>query len=313
MDTMILVTGATGNLGRQIVSQLLAAGHPVRALTRDPGTAGLPDGVDVVGGDLTEPDTLAGALSGVESVFLLWPAWTTDAVPAVLDAIATHARRIVYLSAAVVRDDRDPAANGFWGEIERLIERTGLAWTFLRAGGFATNTLGWADQIRADGVVHWSYGAAARSLIHERDLAAVAVRALTEDKHAGAKYVLTGPAAVTQADQVRIIGEVVGRATRWAELPRAVARQQLLAMWDDPGFVDGALDHWASLVTKPEQVTNTVEAVTGTPARTFREWAADHIEDFRPSDAAGDVEGFAGDVAVGGGAEKQDGVGDVVR
>jgi uncharacterized protein YbjT (DUF2867 family) len=180
-----------------------------------------------------------------------------------------------------VRDDREPRANGVWGEVEHAIEQSGLAWTFLRAGGFATNTLGWADQIRDEGVVRWPYGRAARSLIHERDIAAVAVRALTEDGHVGAKYVLTGPEAVTQAEQVRIIGEVIGRAVGWEELSPETARQQLLAAWGDPGFVDGALGYWATLVSEPERVTRTVEEVTGVRARTFQEWAIDHADDFR--------------------------------
>jgi uncharacterized protein YbjT (DUF2867 family) len=277
----ILVTGATGNVGRQVVSQLRATGVAVRALVRNPATTNLPDGVEVARGDLTDPGTLDTALDGVESVFLLWPLLTAEAAPAALDVVAKHARRVVYLSSASVHDDRDPRTNGFWGEIEYLIEQSGPAWTFLRAGGFATNTLEWADQIRAEGVVRWPYGRAARSLIHERDIAAVAVRALTRDGHVAAKYVLTGPEAVTQAEQVRIIGEVIGRPVRWEELSPEVARQQLLGAWGDPGFVDGALGYWATLVTEPEQVTRTVEEVTGVRARTFREWAIDHADDFR--------------------------------
>jgi uncharacterized protein YbjT (DUF2867 family) len=277
----ILVTGATGNVGRHVVTQLRDAGAAIRALVRNPGAADVPDGVEVVRGDLTDPGTLGAAVDGVECVFLLWPLTTAEHASASLNAVAKHARRIVYLSAMSVRDDREPRANGFWGEIEHAVEQSGLEWTFLRAGGFAANTLGWADQIRAKGVVRWPYGRAARSLIHERDIAAVAVRALTEDRHVGAKYVLTGPEAVTQAEQVRIIGEVIGRAVGWEELSPETARQQLLAAWGDPGFVDGALGYWATLVSEPERVTRTVEEVTGVRARTFQEWAIDHADDFR--------------------------------
>jgi uncharacterized protein YbjT (DUF2867 family) len=278
---VVLVTGATGNVGRQVVSQLLAAGEAVRAVTRDPASARLPGGTEVVRADLSDPQTLKGHLDGVEAVFLIWPFFTVGAAPAVVDMLATHVRRVVYLSAMSVRDDREPQANGIWGAIEQLIQQSGLAWTFLRAGGFAANTLAWAEQIRTEGVVSWPYGEAGRSLIHERDIAAVAVRALAEDGHASAKYVLTGPEAVSQADQVRTIGEAIGRPVRWEEASPAVARQQLLAAWGNPGFVDGALGYWATLVAKPEPVTRTVEAVTGSPARTFREWASDHAGDFR--------------------------------
>jgi uncharacterized protein YbjT (DUF2867 family) len=207
----ILVTGATGHIGHHVVAQLHGMGAAVRALVRNPGAANLPGGVEVARGDLTDPNTLDSALDGVESVFLLWPFFSAEAAPAVLDVIAKQAYRVVYVSSMSVQDDRDPHGNGIWGEIEQVIGHSGVAWTFLRAGGLATNTLGWADQIRTEGVVRWPYGAAARSLVHERDIAAVAVRALTEDGHVGAKYVLTGPEAVTQAEQVRIIGEVIGR------------------------------------------------------------------------------------------------------
>jgi uncharacterized protein YbjT (DUF2867 family) len=282
-----LVTGATGHVGRVLVSLLRDGGLPVRALARHPDTADLPDGVDVVRGDLSDPATLDAALTGVASVFLLWPFLTAEGAPAVVDAIARHARHVVYLSAMSVSDDREPAGNGFWGEVEHLLERSGVEWTFLRAGGFATNTLGWADQIRTEGVVRWPYGAAARSLIHERDIAAVAARALTGAGHAGAKYVLTGPAAITQAEQARVIGEVTGHPVRWEELPPERARRQLLDMFGDPDFVDGGLAYWAGLVDRPEPVTDTVREVTGEPARTFRQWAVDHRDEFRPRSTVG--------------------------
>ncbi|AVT28891.1 nucleoside-diphosphate sugar epimerase [Plantactinospora sp. BC1] len=278
----VLVIGATGNVGRHVVSGLLAAGVGVRALVRDPDRADLPDGATPVRGNLADPAGLARAAAGVDGVFLLWPFFSTELAPAVVDAVTAPGRHVVYLSAMNVRDDQDPARNGFWGEVERLVEMSGSTWTFLRAGGFATNTLGWAEQIRATGTVRWVYGEAARSLIHERDIAAVAVRALTERGHAGRKYVLTGPEPVTQAEQARLIGEAIGRPVHWVEIPVEQARRELLAAWGDGDQVDGALAYWAGLVSEAEPVTRTVQQVTGVPARTFREWAADHADDFRP-------------------------------
>jgi uncharacterized protein YbjT (DUF2867 family) len=137
--------------------------------------------------------------------------------------------------------------------------------------------------IRRDGAVRWPYGAAARSLIHERDIADVAVRALTTDDLLGRRLELTGPATVTQAEQVRLIGEAIGRDVRWIELPSGLARAHLLAEWGDEAFADAALSYWASLVEHPERVTDTVERITGRPARTFRDWARDHAADFRPT------------------------------
>jgi len=268
---MILVTGATGNVGRHVVDGLVAAGSDVRALTRTPARARLPDGVDAVRGDLLEPGSLD--LDGVDRVFLVWPGPSAAGIAAAVDAITKQARRVVYLSAM-------SAENGFWGEVEDAIERSGVDWTFLRPGGFATNTLGWAESIRTYGEVRWPYGEAARSLIHACDIADVAVQALTEDGHVGRRYVLTGPAAVTQAEQARLIGEAIGRDLRWVELPPEIARQQLLEAWGDEAFVDGALSYWASLIGNPELVTDSVRRVTGHPARSFARWARDHAEDF---------------------------------
>ncbi len=283
---MIVVTGATGTVGRQAVMQLSERGVPVRAVTRDPGSAGLPAGVEVVRGDLADPASLDPHLAGADSVFLVWPFTSPERAAGqgarVVQVLARHVPRIVYLSAQAAAG----RPGSFWATIERLIERSGAAWTFLRPTGFAANTLMWADQIRSRGVVRWPYGAAARSLIHERDIAAVAVAALTDGRHAGQKYLLTGPEAITQAGQARLIGEAIGHPVHWEELAPEQARQQLLAAWGDPAFVDSALATWARLVTEPEPVTRTVEQVTGVPARTFRQWASDHISDFRPPSVA---------------------------
>ena len=282
---VILVTGATGTVGGQVVTQLSERSAHVRAVTRDPASARMPAGVAVVKADLADPASLEQHLAGVDAVFLVWPFTEPERAaglgPRVVEALARHVSRIVYLSAEAAAGRPDSS----WARMERLIEGSGVLFTFLRPTGFASNTLMWADQIRGDGVVRWPYGAAARSLIHERDIAAVAVRALTEDGHAGRRYLLTGPEVITQAEQVRVIGEVTGRPAIWQELPPQEARAQLLTAWGDPGFVDGALETWARLVLEPEPVTRTVEEVTGTPARTFRQWATDHASDFRPASA----------------------------
>lgn len=279
---MIVVTGATGTVGRQVVARLREQGRPVRAVVRNPGSARLPADVEVVPGDLSDPASLTPHLAGAEALFLVWP-FTSPEQAAGLGAqtvrlIARQVQRLVYLSALAA----DGRPDSFWGTIEGLIEKSGIAWTFLRPTGFAVNTLMWADQIRAGGVVRWPYGAAARSLIHERDIAAVAAAALTGGQHAGRRYVLTGPEAITQAEQVRLIGEAIDRPVRWEDLEPEAARQQLNKAWGNPAFVDSALATWAGFVTEPEPVTQAVKQITGIPARTFRQWAADHADDFRP-------------------------------
>lgn len=263
----ILVTGATGNVGKHVFSTLAEAGLDVRALARNPSK--VPG--EAVQGDLTDPASIDDALKDVESVFLLWPGFEADAAAPVIERIARQARRVVFLSAK---------GTSFHQDVERLIRRSGLSWTFLRPGGFAANTLAWAAQIR-EGVVRWPYGQAKRALIHEKDIAAVAVHTLTSAGHGGAAYELSGPAVISQEDQVRTIGEVIGRQVRWEDLPPEVAREHLLAAWGDPGFVEAALAGWKAFVTSPEQVTGTVERLLGRPALTFRQWAEDHAGDFR--------------------------------
>jgi len=190
---------------------------------------------------------------------------------------ARHVTRIVYLSA-------QPAAErpgSFWALTERAIEDSGADWTFLRPTGFASNTLMWADQIRSGDVVRWPFGAAARSLIDERDIAAVAVQALTGDGHAGARYLLSGPAVLTQAEQLAAIGRALRRDLTWQELSRAEAQQALAAAWGDPGFAASALGTWEGFVTHPEVVTSTVRDLTGVPAHTFADWATANADAFR--------------------------------
>ena len=237
-------------------------------------------------GDLTDPASLREAASGADAAFLLWPFITADGVDAAVRALASQVGRIVYLSAISVRDQAPPEENGVWGQVEQAIARSGAAWTFLRAGGFATNTLGWADDIRSRGVVRWVHGGAARSLIHERDIADVAARVLTDGGHDGARYVLTGPEAVTQADQARIIGEATGLPVTWEESPEEEISERLAAFAGDRTFADHAIAYWASLVAQPEPVTGDVQKITGHAARSFQDWARDHAREFRPRSSA---------------------------
>ncbi|HEX3588864.1 MAG TPA: NAD(P)H-binding protein [Pseudonocardiaceae bacterium] len=272
---MIVVTGATGRVGGQVVAQL--RDQEVRALTRKP--ADLP--VDTVRGDLSDPDSVARAVDGADAVFLVFPSLRAHHVaPQVVEALAT-VPRIVYLSAAGVDHDREQSGIiGSHAMLERLIMRTGTAWTFLRASGFAANTLGWAGQIRAGDTVRWFHGAARRSLIHEHDIAAVGVRALTQDGHAGWVHHITGPAQLTQVQQVAAIGDAIGRPLRFEQLAPDAAKQRLFGEFPDD-VAQSIMDAHAAMVDHPEPVTDTVERITGEPALPFARWAADHAADFR--------------------------------
>ncbi|MEU1507927.1 NAD(P)H-binding protein [Kitasatospora sp. NPDC005748] len=278
----ILVTGATGNVGRHVVARLLAAGAEVRALARDPETAGLPEGVEVVSGDLSVPATLDVALEGTSAVFLVWPFLTTEGAPAVLEALARRVGRIVYLSSSGVNEaaerQTDPI-NQLHADMERMIEESGLEWTFLRSDTIASNARGWGEQVRATRTVRGP-GIAATAVIHEGDIAAVAVPVLTGDGHVGARLVLTGPQVLSRAEQVHAIGEAIGRPVAFEEVPVEVARRQMLADGRPPALVEALL---ASAETRPASnvITSTVEQITGVPARTFRTWAEEHAEEFR--------------------------------
>ncbi|SEH01437.1 Uncharacterized conserved protein YbjT, contains NAD(P)-binding and DUF2867 domains [Nonomuraea solani] len=265
---MILVTGASGTVGRHVTAHLLEAGERVRTLTRRP--ADPPPAAESVLGDVSVPGDLP--VDGVEAVFLIWPFASAEGLEAVLARAAGQARRVVYLSSAAVREHERQA--------ERLIEASGMEWTVLRPHAFAANTLRWAERIRAGGVVREPYGRAAMSLIHERDIAAVAVRALTRPGHTGTVYELTGPHSLTQAEQARVIGEAIGRPVRWQEDSPAEARRRMLERGWPPEAVDGILRAQAAMTHGPAPVTAAVEQVTGRPARTFASWAAEHAPAF---------------------------------
>jgi uncharacterized protein YbjT (DUF2867 family) len=278
---MILVTGATGRVGGNVVDQLLAAGQDVRAMTRDPAKAHLPSRAEVVRGDLADPLTLPAALSAVTAVFLYAVPGTASAfVKAAKDA---GVRRVVLLSSLAVEDDAEVQSNpigAFHAVIEDAIESSGLEWTFLRPGAFASNACQWADQVRTGDVVRLPFGAAVTSPIHEADIAAVGVQALTAGGHSGERYALTGPERLTQSEQVRIVGEAIGRPLRFEEMSPQEAREALLLRAPEH-IVDTMLDLFAQSVGREALVTETVETVTGHPARTFAQWAADHANAFR--------------------------------
>jgi uncharacterized protein YbjT (DUF2867 family) len=280
----ILITGATGNIGGAILTQLPTTGVQVRALVRNPDAADLPPHVEVWRGDLTIPETLDRCLDGIDTVFLVWVA-PAEAVAPALERIAERARRIVFLSAPLKTAHplfQQPNPSRARAElVERLIETSGLQWTFLRPGMFAANALGWwVPQMRAGEVVRWPYLAVPTAPIDDRDIAAVAVRTLCEDAHSGAEYILTGPQSLSQFEQIATIGSVLGRSLRIEEVSPEDWLRELPAFL--PSFVAKyLLDAWAAAIGQPAFVTSTVAELTGVPARTFREWATDHAAQFR--------------------------------
>lgn len=270
------MTGASGRVGAEVIKQLINQQVTVRAAMRHPED--LPAGVEAVAVDLTDPATFETALDGVDAVHLLWPFFHSGEqaqrmIAPIADLLGQRVRRVVYLSAQAAAANPD----SFWAVVEDALAEKVAEWTMLRPTGFAVNAQQWIPQLRRGDTVRFPFGQAARPLIHEADIAAVAVAALLQEGHHGARHVLTGPERITQQAQVETIGAAIGRSLRWEELDRDRASREL----DLPAPM---LDAWEGFLTDPEPVTDTVRQITGRPSRTFATWARDHASDFISDD-----------------------------
>lgn len=283
---MILVTGATGKVGREVVRQLASTGVPVRALVRDPVAASvirLP-GVEIVTGDLARRETLGTALAGIERVFLLTPAdrdmLTYDGN--VADAsVAAGVKRIVKVSVAGGPDSGTQIGRWHWSG-EKKVESTGLDFTFLRPNLYMQQALVYARSIAMAGTFSAPLGTGAVALVDARDVAAVAVRALTEAGHSRQIYDLTGPEAITFDEMADAIGEATGRSVSYVHVAPEFALKQMLSDGVPRWLADDMLVLFASFREGyGAAVSDTVERVTGRPAGTFRQFAADYASVFR--------------------------------
>jgi uncharacterized protein YbjT (DUF2867 family) len=288
---MILVTGATGTIGRPLIDVLVGEGAKVRALTRNPQAANLPADVEVVEGDPARPDTIAPYLEGVTALFLHPRAVGLAAGELLALARKRGVQRVVALSAMNVDDSLDQQPSRYNGdrnkEVEDAAAASGLGWVSLRASSFAIDSLqAWGAQIRAGDVVRYPYASFAEAQIHERDLAGVIASALRSDDlvaRRGRRLELTGPQALTHQQMVAIIGEVIGRPLRFQEIPPEVARQGMVQYGLSEPFVQALMARYAREVSQPAPVTGEVQRVLGRPARTYAEWVADHAAAFRAS------------------------------
>jgi uncharacterized protein YbjT (DUF2867 family) len=278
----VLVVGATGNVGRNVVDLLLRAGVEVRATSRDPRKVNLPAEVDLRKADLTEPDTFADALAGVDKVFLYAQPSGIEGTVAV--AKAAGVKHAVLLSSAAAAD---PDPNNWiarWHRVsEDAIERSGLSWTFVRPGPFATNSLQWVQSIKDGKPVRLTYARSYLSSSHELDMAEVSTCALLQDGHEGAKYHITGGDSLTQIEQIGLIGQAIGREIAFEDLTGDEARAQLLQLFGPaatPEIVETRIRYYEQSLEGPAEPDRAVEKIIGKPARTFAEWAVDHKADF---------------------------------
>jgi uncharacterized protein YbjT (DUF2867 family) len=276
-----VVFGARGNVGQHVTAGLLAAGEQVRVTSRNPEAQGFPSGTEVVAADLERPETLPAALDGAEKVFVYAK---SDGVEGFVHAAqSAGVRHVVLLSSAAVvapNAERNPSAVAH-RVVEEAIEKSTMDWTFVRPGMFATNTLWWwAKSIHAENVVRVPYPDAQTSPIHEKDMAALAVTALTEPGHEKQAYTVYGPESLTLRQQVAHIATAVGRDIAFEELSVEEGRAELSKTMPAMG-VEAIMGAWAAGSERPARISTVVEEVTGRPAHTFAQWAVDHADNFR--------------------------------
>ncbi len=271
----ILVTGATGTVGRHIVGWLVRRGVVVRALSRNQMAGGLPAGVHTVVGDLTSPVTLGPALTEVTAMHLISIGGDDYAPLQTAPAILARAADAGVRRVTVLTGTRDELA------VAEAAAASGLEWTHVRPVEFMANKLAWAKSIREEGVVRAPFAAQPHAIVDEADVAAVIAAALVKNGHSGRTYTPTGPQLLTPVEAARVIGDVIGRDIQFAELGLEQMREQMRAS----GFDEQVIDEVVAYGTHPPQVAytvlSTVQDVTGRLARTFDEWVAAHADTFR--------------------------------
>lgn len=278
---MILVIGATGTVGRELVQQLLEGGHQVRVLVRDERRLGdLAARVQVSVGNLDDPASLRPALSGISEVFLLTSRTQQDAdvLAAAKDAGTRHIVKLSTQEAGWVPVE----GHGFWHrEREELIQASGLAWTFLRPTMFMNTALEWATTVRAQRAVYFPMGAGQLAPVHPADVAAVAAAALTAPGHDGQGYELTGGQLMGAADMAATLSGVLGQPVSYVDIPEDAARQQMRQAGLPDYVTDGLLETYRLIrAGRFAYTTGTVQHVTGQPPRTFRQWCEQHRDAF---------------------------------
>lgn len=283
---MILVIGGTGTIGSEVVRLLKAENAPFRALIRDPAKAESlnAQGVETVAGDLRQPETLPEALQGVEKVFVVTPL-VPDQVQMRANLIAaakTAGVKHVVMSTGIGAAPDAPVQIGRWhGENQKQLQESGMAWTFVQPGFFMQNLLMYAEAIRDKGEFYMPLGDGKVSWIDARDIAAVAAKALTEPGHKNRAYPVTGPEALSGAELGAILTEVTGHAVNYIPISLDQAKQAMT----DMGMPDALADAMNELYALAPAghlagVLNTVDKVTGRPARSFRQFAHNHAKVF---------------------------------
>ncbi|MCK9894216.1 NAD(P)H-binding protein [Frankia sp. AgB32] len=279
---MIVVTGATGNIGRPLVQNLLTAGETVSAVSR--GTsAPLPVGAGLTAlrADLAEPDSLAPALEGADALFLLVHGSGDDLDPAAIlgAAKAAGVRRVVLLSSVAAGTRPGMSAYDGFRALEGAVTGSGLEWTVLRPGGFHSNALAWASSVQQQRTVFAPFGDIALPSVNAADLADVAAAALLDPRHTGRIYVLAGP-ATSPRDRAAALGAALGAPVTFVELSPEQAREQMVG-WMPAHVADATLSILGSPTAEERAVGPDLATVLGRPGRPFETWAGNNLDAFR--------------------------------
>jgi uncharacterized protein YbjT (DUF2867 family) len=275
---VILVTGATGNVGSEVVGALARRGADIRAVVREPAQARMPAGVDVVGGDLELPESLTPALAGVRSVFLLG-GWSD--MPGLVRRIeGAGVERVVLLtSRCVVGGKADNAVTRMWLDAEAAVRGSGVAWTILRPSGYQSNALRWRPQLAGGDVVRAPWPDVAVAAIDPADIGEVAAVALTEPGHEGVALTLSGPEPLTPGEQVATLAAALGRPLRYEPQSDETARAEMAATTPAP-YVDAFFRFYSDGEFDDSAVVDTVRRITGREPRRFEDWARAHADAF---------------------------------
>jgi uncharacterized protein YbjT (DUF2867 family) len=283
---MILVTGATGNVGLELIKKLFDRSLPVRAFVRDRSRAraiALP-GIELVEGDFARPETVARALDGVEQLFLLMPssAEVEQRQRIFVDAARkARVKHIVKLS----QFGADAGAHGrfqrYHAGVEHHIRKSRIPYTFLRPNLFMQSLLSFRSSIASQGIFYAPAGNARVSIIDVRDIASVAAAALVRSEHENQTYELTGPEALTHAEMAGEFSEAFGKTVKYVDVPPETMLQTLLDLriprWQAEGVVED-YDHYRR--GEAAAITSAVRDVTQQPATRFSQFAADYARQF---------------------------------
>jgi uncharacterized protein YbjT (DUF2867 family) len=275
---MIVITGATGNVGRPLVEALVKAGKEVTAVSRGDG----PAGVRHARADLAEPAGLRPVLAGAEALFLLVSGAGAHLDPeAIVDAArAGGVRRIVLLSSQAAVTRPGSVSHAPLRRIEEVVERSGLEWTHLRPSGFASNAFAWVPSVRGERTVAAPFGDVGLPVVDPLNIAEVAAAVLIGEGHAGRAYEITGPETTTPRQRAEAIGDALGEPVRFVEQTAAEARAQMLRFMPEP-VVDGTLAIIGEPVEGERRVSHDVERLLGRKPYTFAEWAQRNVTAFR--------------------------------